>query len=271
MRHGVKIHKLGRDRKHRKAMLNNLATSILLKGMVEEQLERQVVTTLPKAKAVRGVVERLITYGKKGDLSARRQAARFIKNRKALKGLFEVLGERYRNRSGGYTRILKLSSCRHGDSAEMAVITLTENEITPRPKKKSKPKKKTASEAKTAAGKEAKVKKGGTGETAEAAEVEKEKEPEAAAQPDTQPEKVIDSKDAAEPRAAEERRRAGKQIIKKEDASQNGSGDKSGVKDKSEADSSNAEKAAKPKAEAKSDGQKRQAAPDKSGKKDKKL
>ncbi|MFC1584388.1 50S ribosomal protein L17 [Fibrobacterota bacterium] len=142
MRHGVKTAKLGRHRNHRRAMLNNLATSILLKGLVDEQLQRQVKTTLPKAKAVRGLVDRLITYGKKGDLSARRQAARFIKDKNVLQGLFDILGDRYQNRKGGYTRILKVSSRRHGDNAEMAIISLVEDEITPRPKKKSKPKKK---------------------------------------------------------------------------------------------------------------------------------
>jgi large subunit ribosomal protein L17 len=127
-------------------MLRNLATSILLKGMTDNQLERQVITTLHKAKAVQGLVDRLITYGKKGDLSARRQAVRFVKDKEAFQGLFDILGDRYKERKGGYTRILKLSSNRHGDNAEMAAIMLVEDEITPRPKKKSRPKKKAAAE-----------------------------------------------------------------------------------------------------------------------------
>ncbi|MBF0433114.1 MAG: 50S ribosomal protein L17 [Fibrobacteria bacterium] len=143
MRHGVKLSKLGRGRNHRRAMLRNLATSVLEQGLHDEQMERHVVTTLPKAKAVRGLVERLITYGKKGDLSAKRQARRFVKNKEAFKGLFETLGERYKEREGGYTRILKLSSRRHGDNAEMAIIALVEDEIKKKLKKKvSKAKKK---------------------------------------------------------------------------------------------------------------------------------
>jgi large subunit ribosomal protein L17 len=138
MRHGVKTKKLGRDRAHRKAMLNNLATSILLKGLEEEQMSRQVRTTVQKAKAVRSLVERLITYAKKGDLSAKRQAARFVKDKDVFKGLFSTLGERYQGRNGGYTRILKLSSNRHGDNAEMAVISLVEDEVVAKPKKKTK-------------------------------------------------------------------------------------------------------------------------------------
>ena len=136
MRHGVKTKKIGRDRAHRKAMLNNLATSILLKGLEEEQMSRQVRTTVHKAKAVCSLVERLITYAKKGDLSAKRQAARFVKDKEAFKGLFSTLGERYQNRNGGYTRILKLSSNRHGDNAEMAIISLVEDEVISKPKKK---------------------------------------------------------------------------------------------------------------------------------------
>jgi large subunit ribosomal protein L17 len=145
MKHRVKLHKLGLDKDHRKALLRNLATSILLQGLNEEQINRQVVTTLHKAKAVKGLVDRLITYGKKGDLSARRQALKFIKDKRAFRGLFDVLRERYQNRKGGYTRVLKISSNRHGDNAQMAIITLVDDEITPRLKKKpSKSKQKAA-------------------------------------------------------------------------------------------------------------------------------
>ncbi len=145
MRHGVKLKKLGRGREHRRAMMNNLATSILLKGMDEEQMNRQVRTTSPRAKAVRSLVERLITYAKKGDLSARRQAARFVKSPEVLKGLFSTLGERYKDREGGYTRVLKISENRHGDNAEMSIITLVEDELVKKPKKKAKSSKKKAS------------------------------------------------------------------------------------------------------------------------------
>ncbi len=136
MRHGVVGNRLNRTSSHRKAMLKNLATSVLIKGMEEEQMERQIVTTVPKAKAVRGLVERLITYAKQGDLAARRQAARFVPDPKALQALFETIGPRYQARQGGYTRVLKLSQNRHGDNAEMAIISLVENDIVQKPKKK---------------------------------------------------------------------------------------------------------------------------------------
>jgi|GEM_PF-339022 len=132
MRHGDKTVKLGRDRDHRRAMLNNLATSVLKQGLQESPIKRQVRTTLAKAKAVAPLVERLITYGKKGDLSAKRQAIRFVKDREAFKGLFTSLSERYKSRLGGYTRVLKLSNFRHGDNAPMAIISLVEEEIAPK-------------------------------------------------------------------------------------------------------------------------------------------
>jgi large subunit ribosomal protein L17 len=129
MRHGVKKFKLNRTASHRKAMLKNLATSIIKQGTAEEQTDRQVKTTVIKAKAVRGLVDRLVTYAKKGDLSSRRQAAKFIQEPAVLKDLFEKVGPRYADRQGGYTRILKLSANRKGDNAEMAIITLVEDEV----------------------------------------------------------------------------------------------------------------------------------------------
>jgi large subunit ribosomal protein L17 len=136
MRHGVKTNRLGRDRDHRRALVNNLATSILRQGLNEEQMERSIVTTLPKAKVVRGLVDRLITYAKKGDLAARRQAARFVKEPIVLQGLFETLAPRYAARPGGYTRVLRMSENRRGDAAVMAMVTLVEDEVTKRTKKK---------------------------------------------------------------------------------------------------------------------------------------
>lgn len=129
MRHGVKTKKLGVDAQHKRAILRSLATSIILKGLATEQIERPVKTTLHKAKMIRSVVDRLITYAKKGDLSARREAARFVMDSAALQGLFDVLGPRYANRAGGYTRVLKLGPNRVGDAAEMALVTLVENEV----------------------------------------------------------------------------------------------------------------------------------------------
>ena len=146
MRHGVKKARLGRDTAHRKAMLNNLATSVILKGLSEEQMDRSVTTTVQKAKAVRGLVDRLITFGKKGDLHSRRQVARFLKDKEAVKGLFETLAPRYTERPGGYTRVLKIENNRHGDNAEMAIITLVEDEVQ---KEKQKPAKKGTAKKKT--------------------------------------------------------------------------------------------------------------------------
>lgn len=129
MRHGVKKSKLGRDAAHRKAMLRNLAISILKQGLADEQVDRSVRTTIQKAKAVRSLVERLITYAKKGDLSSRRQAAKFVHDAEVLQELFAEIGPRYADRNGGYTRIIKLTDNRKGDNAEMAIIQLVEGEL----------------------------------------------------------------------------------------------------------------------------------------------
>lgn len=141
MRHGVKQNRLNRPSGHRKALLSNLATSIILQGLKTEQMDRKIRTTVARAKAVRGVVERLVTFAKRGDLAARREAARVIHDHAALQGLFEVLGPRYKERNGGYTRVLRLSTERAGDAAEMALIELVEDEVQPskRPKKAVKP------------------------------------------------------------------------------------------------------------------------------------
>ena len=144
MNHGVKKVKLGRTADHRRAMLKNLSTSILRKGMEANQADRSVVTTVDKAKAVRSMVERLITYAKKGDLSARRQAAKFVDDHEVLQGLFAVLGPRYAGRQGGYTRVLKLQAHRRGDAGQLAMIQLVEDEVAVKAKK---PAKKAASKA----------------------------------------------------------------------------------------------------------------------------
>jgi len=114
---------------HKRAILRSLATSILQKGLATEQIDRSVRTTLLKARLARSVVDRLVTYAKKGDLSARRQAARFVRDPKVLQGLFDVIGPRYASRNGGYTRLLKLGPNRPGDAAEMALISLVEDEV----------------------------------------------------------------------------------------------------------------------------------------------
>jgi len=129
MRHGVKNKKLGVNAEHKKAILRSLSTAILKKGLAADVVDRQVRTTLAKAKMVRSVVDRLITYAKKGDLAARRQAARYITDPEVLKGLFETIAPRYANRPGGYTRVLKLATNRPGDASEMALIGLVEDTI----------------------------------------------------------------------------------------------------------------------------------------------
>lgn len=115
MRHLVSGRKLNRTASHRKAMFSNMAVSILEK--------ERIVTTLTKAKEVRGVVERLITYGKKADLHHIRLAARRINNKTILKKLFEDIAPSYKDREGGYTRIIKLEE-RKGDNTLMSIIEL---------------------------------------------------------------------------------------------------------------------------------------------------
>jgi large subunit ribosomal protein L17 len=115
MRHLSVGRKLNRTASHRKAMLSNLAVSILDKERVE--------TTLPKAKEVRRVVERLITYAKKGDLAARRTAARRVNDETVLHKLFTEIGPSFKDRNGGYTRVLK-TRIRKGDNALMAIVEL---------------------------------------------------------------------------------------------------------------------------------------------------
>ena len=139
MRHGVKNKKLGVNAEHKRAILRALTTSIIGKGMEAEQSARYVRTTLHKAKIVRSNVDRMITYAKKGDLSARREAARFLTDPKVLQDLFATIGPRYASRNGGYTRIIKLGPNRAGDAAEMALIGLVEDEIVVKTKKAAEP------------------------------------------------------------------------------------------------------------------------------------
>jgi large subunit ribosomal protein L17 len=119
MRHGKAHRKLNRTAEHRKAMFANMAASLIT--------HEQVVTTLPKAKDLRPLFEKLISLGKKGDLHARRRAISEIKDLAAVKKLFEVIGPRYKERNGGYTRIVK-AGFRYGDSAPVAVIELVDRD-----------------------------------------------------------------------------------------------------------------------------------------------
>ena len=119
MRHGVAHRKLNRTASHRRAMFANMAASL-----IEHE---QIVTTLPKAKELKPVMDKLITLAKRGDLHARRQAVSKIRNVEQVSKLFDTLGPRYADRSGGYTRVLK-AGFRHGDSAPMAVIELVDRD-----------------------------------------------------------------------------------------------------------------------------------------------
>jgi large subunit ribosomal protein L17 len=117
MRHRVRAHKLSRTSAHRKAMFRNLVTSLL-------ELER-VQTTDVKAKEVRRLADRMITLGKRGDLHARRQALAVIRHRHVTAKVFDELAERYRERPGGYTRVIKLG-VRRGDAAPIALVELVD-------------------------------------------------------------------------------------------------------------------------------------------------
>lgn len=117
MRHRKKGRKLSRSVPHRRATLRNMATNLFRHGRIE--------TTTAKAKELRPYAERLITLARRGDLHARRQAARKIQDREVLGKLFDDIGPQFQERPGGYTRILKLGH-RKGDAADMALIELVE-------------------------------------------------------------------------------------------------------------------------------------------------
>lgn len=119
MRHGMSGRKLNRTSSHRKAMFANMAASLLR--------HEQIKTTLPKAKDLRPIAEKLITLGKRGDLHARRQAAALLRDDEVVKKLFSTLAERYKDRQGGYTRVLK-AGFRYGDAAPMGVIELVDRD-----------------------------------------------------------------------------------------------------------------------------------------------
>lgn len=127
MKHAVDGRKFGRNTSHRVAMFKNMANSVIEK--------EQIITTVQKAKEARRVVDRLITLGKKGTVHARRLAFDRTRNDLVVTKLFTTLAERYKNRAGGYTRILKLSDLRRGDAAEMAVLELVDHPVIDRKKK----------------------------------------------------------------------------------------------------------------------------------------
>jgi large subunit ribosomal protein L17 len=120
MRHGNSGRKLNRTASHRKALFANMAASL-----IEHE---QIVTTLPKAKELRPIVEKLVTLGKRGNLHARRQAIAQIRNETMAKRLFDEIAPRYADRNGGYLRIMK-AGFRYGDNAPMAVIEFVDRDV----------------------------------------------------------------------------------------------------------------------------------------------
>jgi large subunit ribosomal protein L17 len=120
MRHGFSGRRLNRSSAHRKAMFANMSASLIK--------HEQIVTTLPKAKDLRPIVEKLVTLAKKGGLHARRQAVSEIKDVDQVKKLFDVLAVRFKDRKGGYTRIMK-AGFRHGDNAPVAVIEFVDRDV----------------------------------------------------------------------------------------------------------------------------------------------
>ena len=120
MRHGNSGRKLNRTSSHRKAMFANMAASL-----IEHE---QIVTTLPKAKEIRPIVEKLVTLGKRGDLHARRQAISQIRDNEAVRKLFDAIATRYATRNGGYIRIMK-AGYRTGDNAPMAVVEFVDRDV----------------------------------------------------------------------------------------------------------------------------------------------
>jgi large subunit ribosomal protein L17 len=120
MRHGIAGRKLGRTTSHRKATFANMAAALIV--------HEQIRTTLPKAKELRPVVEKLITLGKRGGLHARRQALSVLKDTEITAKLFGALADRYKARKGGYTRVLR-AGVRYGDAADMAVIELVDRDV----------------------------------------------------------------------------------------------------------------------------------------------
>ncbi|MCP1200703.1 50S ribosomal protein L17 [Notoacmeibacter sp. MSK16QG-6] len=119
MRHGNRGRKFNRTHEHRKAMFANMAASLIT--------HEQIVTTLPKAKDLRPIVEKLVTLGKRGDQHARRMVASQIQDEAAAKRLFDEVAPRYSERNGGYLRIMK-AGFRHGDNAPMAVIEFVDRD-----------------------------------------------------------------------------------------------------------------------------------------------
>ena len=119
MKHNIKNKKLNRTSTHRKAMFMNLSNALIK--------HEQITTTLPKAKELKRFVEKIITLGKNGDLTSRRKAISILQDQEMVKKVFDTISERYKERNGGYTRVIKLGN-RFGDNAPMAVIELVDRD-----------------------------------------------------------------------------------------------------------------------------------------------
>ena len=119
MKHNIKNKKLNRTSTHRKAMCMNISNALIK--------HEQITTTLPKAKELKRFVEKIITLGKNGDLTSRRKAISILQDQEMVKKVFDTISERYKERNGGYTRVIKLGN-RFGDNAPMAVIELVDRD-----------------------------------------------------------------------------------------------------------------------------------------------
>lgn len=128
MRHNRDGRKLGRTSSHRRALMRNMVTSLFASERIE--------TTAPKAKEVRRVAERMITFARRGDLAARRHVAKTVQNPEVLRKLFDEIAPRYVDRPGGYTRVLRLGARRKGDNAQRAILELVGEKDEGRKKKK---------------------------------------------------------------------------------------------------------------------------------------
>ena len=177
MRHQKAGKRLGRNTSHRKALLRNMATSLLEHGRIE--------TTEIKAKELRRYAEKMITLGKRGDLHARRQALSFLRKRDVVAKVFDEYADRFKDRPGGYTRVMKLGT-RTGDGARMAII-----ELLPTEKKKDKKKEKEKTKKET----------GGVKEKAEMGEKGEKKETKAKGKENTK--KLAEKEEKKEPKAKE--------------------------------------------------------------------
>ncbi len=185
MRHAKRVKKLGRTKSHRKAMLANMAASLLTYQVIK--------TTETKAKEVRKLAEKLITLAKRGDLHAHRQVYDVIKDRKLIKKLFDEIAPKFADREGGYTRVSKLGP-RRGDGAPVAVVELLLEK--PAKEEKKGKKRKAEKKAKPAEAKEAKPKaKKKEKAKAKSAEVEQQEEPEEKAE-EAQEEQGAEPKEA---------------------------------------------------------------------------